>query len=65
MCLFADCKNLIQLKSKKTLIDNVNIALINELAIIFNKLNIKNRVSIKHDQKEYDFFFIGMVGGHL
>jgi UDP-N-acetyl-D-galactosamine dehydrogenase len=45
---------------------DINIALINELSIIFNKLNISTRSVLKAAATKWNFinFFPGLVGGH-
>ena len=55
---------------QKEIIENtqrdVNIALINELAIIFNKLNIDTESVLKAAETKWNFlpFKPGLVGGH-
>ena len=45
---------------------DINIALINELSVIFNKLNISTRSVLKAASTKWNFinFFPGLVGGH-
>jgi len=45
---------------------DINIALINELSVIFNKLNISTRSVLKVASTKWNFinFFPGLVGGH-
>ena len=45
---------------------DINIALINELSLIFNKLNISTRSVLKAASTKWNFinFFPGLVGGH-
>lgn len=45
---------------------DINIALMNELSVIFNKLNISTRSVLKAASTKWNFinFFPGLVGGH-
>ena len=45
---------------------DLNIALINELSIIFNKMNIDTEQVLKAAESKWNFlpFYPGLVGGH-